>query len=389
VYSYRPTNTLSGTNRTEQFGYVLSDAQPISATVLAFGFMPTRATSQAIQVRPPKGLEGEPKTGNLRLSGLFNVNRPPNAGETSELFARAYIQLRAGDASVNGVPLKLGDDCKSETTLFDAYSYMGDPNMGFVNATDGQTLQVRDLNIPAFSGCGVGEDLSPLLTASISGGANYGRLDAGRWCNPRDGVNCDESGHGPNPDTWTIEPGGDITATASDFSVTGGDSSVSCTQAIAKFHLDAQHWRGIFGLARVEHVYRGCRLHMADGTTVPIDLKQDGESWLRGTSMTSDGLANLRFDGILLDAQVKTDELDCSLRLGSVWNFSLDPPPREVPTNMSGAYSSQTGKLTVPPAQIIVTPSTTCDIPGFTKGRGVNRSGVTFELDPKQRITQP
>ncbi|TDD76559.1 hypothetical protein E1293_27005 [Actinomadura darangshiensis] len=389
VYVYRPSNGVMGTNRVEQFGYIQSSARPLEANVLAFGFMPTRASSEAIQVPPPAAEDGKPVTGNLRISALFNENLPPNDRDDSELFARSYIQLKAGDVSVNGVPLDVGDQCHSKTTLLDAYSYMGNQNMGYLIPSDGQTLQVRELTVPSFSGCGVDEDLSPLLTASISGGANYGLLDAGRWCSPTSGQNCDENGHGFNPETWTISPGGDVTATAHGLSLASGGSSVTCDLVTSKFHLDAQHWRARFALAKTDFSFSGCRLSIVNGTTIPVDLSQDGDSWLRGIQMASDDVVQLRFEGITLDASVKLSEDDdeCRLRFGYASFFP--PPTKELPTSINGNYNIRTGEIEASVSRAYVSPKTTCSIPGFRPTGLVTTSPLVFKVDPIQRITQP
>jgi hypothetical protein len=84
--------------------------------------------------------------------------------------------------------------------------------------------------IPPFHGCGAGENLDPLFTASLSGPGNYIRITQGPICNtnaPLDpGSPCPVQDFG-----WDVEPGGTVTASASPFRMTFSNSAYSCGSA--------------------------------------------------------------------------------------------------------------------------------------------------------------
>ncbi|MFE2731082.1 hypothetical protein [Streptomyces sp. NPDC059349] len=124
---------------------------------------------------------------------------------------RVPLVLRLYDVRVNGTPLEVGPDCRTRGSL-----YSSDPDpaqdtkdhvhlLGTVIRTPptqtGYTLTTggpltTTLTIPAFSGCGVGEDLDALLSASISGPDNFAKQIQGQTCAtevmPRPPAECTE-----------------------------------------------------------------------------------------------------------------------------------------------------------------------------------------------------
>lgn len=91
------------------------------------------------------------------------------------------MSLRIYDVRVNGVPLDVGPNCRTSSPL-DVQMKGTKPEY---TVNDGGILR-GTFKIPPFTGCGVGEDLDSLFTASISGPDtppyNYIKLVQGRPC---------------------------------------------------------------------------------------------------------------------------------------------------------------------------------------------------------------
>lgn len=149
---------------------------PAKATFLTFGFMPTTAT---LEMSEPPGTRLD-----IDSHGFFN-----GTDFVEETTVTSKLSIRAHDALVNGVPLNVGPRCQTATPMDvtlhghspDYTVNTGGPLTGFVT-------------IPPFAGCGVGEDLDPLFTASISGPDNFIKLIQGVPCTrPPDSppLNCD------------------------------------------------------------------------------------------------------------------------------------------------------------------------------------------------------
>jgi hypothetical protein len=96
---------------------------------------------------------------------------------------------------VNGEPLAIGPGCRPVSNVRLTLIGRGDntvPPTGYT-VTTGGPLSGR-LTIPAFTDCGVTENLDPLLTGSISGPGNYVLMTQGKLCGPAD------------PQEWTCPP---------------------------------------------------------------------------------------------------------------------------------------------------------------------------------------
>lgn len=136
---------------------------PSTATFLAFGFMPTTATMQLTEV------------GLVHVIDFLNFNNLSKSFST----ARTLLKLRIYDVKVNGHPLPVGPDCRAVRPLHlllrasSTYSI----NTGGVLAGFAY--------IPRFTGCGVGENLDPLFTGTISGPGNYVKMTQGNLCTPQ------------------------------------------------------------------------------------------------------------------------------------------------------------------------------------------------------------
>jgi hypothetical protein len=139
---------------------------PAKATFLTFGFTPTTAT---IELTQSPGTRVEIDSHSFPFV--------PNEPRRQETTVTSQLSIRVRDVLVNGVPLDVGPHCETVRPLsvtlvgkFPEYAVdIGGPLTG--TAT-----------IPPFSGCGVGEDLDPIFTASISGPGNFMKLTQGVPC---------------------------------------------------------------------------------------------------------------------------------------------------------------------------------------------------------------
>ncbi|MFI0210889.1 DUF6801 domain-containing protein [Streptomyces diastaticus] len=157
---------------------------PARATFLTYGFVPTTATVVLEQ------------TEVMRLESDFYLGDPVKL----DTAIRASLVLRLSDVKVNGTPLDVGSDCRTETPLtshepepdrfpgphivldgFGLAPWEGQPE-GYQLTTGGPLTS--EVTIPAFTGCGTsdGEDLNRLFTAAISGPGNYVKQIQGQTC---------------------------------------------------------------------------------------------------------------------------------------------------------------------------------------------------------------
>lgn len=136
-----------------------------SSTTLAFGFMPITA-----RIR----FSAQPAT-------IVTVKKGSAAATTTIGYAQT---VRVYGVRLNGTPLDVGSDCHTSapaqtvlTGSAPAYNVLGGgPLSGHVD-------------IPAFTGCrgASGEDLDPLITASISGPGNVLDIRQGAVCTSQNG----------------------------------------------------------------------------------------------------------------------------------------------------------------------------------------------------------
>jgi hypothetical protein len=133
---------------------------PAHATFLSFGFMPTSATLQITQI------------------GTLNV---ASVGTTSALkYSRIWSDaaIRIYNVQVNGVPLNVGNNCRTAA-----------PFRLVLTGKPPYTLQqggvlTGTVTIPPFTGCGAGENLDSIFTATVSGPGNFVKLTQGNLCTP-------------------------------------------------------------------------------------------------------------------------------------------------------------------------------------------------------------
>ncbi|MEV3922546.1 DUF6801 domain-containing protein [Actinomadura coerulea] len=394
-------NVFFGPNYYEVRGYFVNQTYPTPATVLGFGFMPTRAVAKTIPTRAPGSGETDPVTGNIRAIQMLDpYSALENAPERQELRASAYVRVKAGSAEVNGVPIALGDKCMTAPTLFSAQGFLGTRRSGPTQYLDGQTIIAEDLEVPAFSGCGVGEDISPILTATVSGSGNYANAASGRWCDVEAGSasNCVD-GAGPLPASFTVKPGGDVTAVAKPFVLAQGDSKLRCDSATMRLHMDRGHWQSRSRLGKGDMSLEGCEVVALDGSVYPVigKVAQEGSLWLNMLfEETGDGKRVMRLNGVTLNAVVDVDGTRCNLRIANTME-SLFGSQIEGPGEIVGTYDNATKTFSIKDhfvagdASVLkVSPDSTCYIPGFTEYSLNFDSGTgDFVFPPALQITSP
>jgi hypothetical protein len=153
---------------------------PVRATFLAFGFVPVTASLQVTELRP------------INIRSVSGATAPPYPITVT---AKTTVAIRISNVVVNGVPLAIGPHCRPVSSAQLTLIGRGDntiPPKGYTVPYGGPLT--GDLTIPAFTDCGVSENLDPLFTGSISGPGNYVLQTQGRLCGPA------------QPKVWTCPP---------------------------------------------------------------------------------------------------------------------------------------------------------------------------------------
>lgn len=156
---------------------------PATSTFLTFGFMPTTAT-----------LELE-LTGPARIDTLAEGPDPVTRRRPETTTSTQEMNLRLYDVEVNGTPLDVGPSCRTVRPV--KLVLTGKGSTGRNPATEGYTVKtggalVGSADIPAFTGCGVTEDLDNVFTAAVSGTGNYTKMMQGALCVDEVPLNCPE-----------------------------------------------------------------------------------------------------------------------------------------------------------------------------------------------------
>jgi hypothetical protein len=139
---------------------------PVQTTFLGFGFVPITATLHVMELKPIK-----------IAVFLHNVVQVKVTTSTE-------VSFRISNVTVNGVPWKsVGSNCRTKTPIHLKLIGTGNASTqrGFWNLLLGGTLG-GTVTVPPFTGCGVGENLNPLFTASISGPRNFDLMTQGSLC---------------------------------------------------------------------------------------------------------------------------------------------------------------------------------------------------------------
>jgi hypothetical protein len=143
---------------------------PVTATFLAFGFVPVSATLHLTELKP---------ISIVSVSGILSLPYPIVVTATTK------ISIRVSGVRVNGVPLAVGAGCRTRspvTLTLVGHGKNTSPPRGYTLPTGGALS--GEVTIPPFIDCGVTENLDPLFTGSISGRGNFVKLTQGRLCAP-------------------------------------------------------------------------------------------------------------------------------------------------------------------------------------------------------------
>lgn len=143
---------------------------PVSATFLAFGFVPVRATIHLTEL------------GTITIVSVSGIAAPPFPITVT---ARSKVLLRVSNVRVNGVRLDVGPGCRPAAPLrlvLVAHGVNTSPPRGYTVPTGGPLS--GKVTIPPFIDCGVTQNLDPLLTGTISGRGNFVKLTQGKLCGP-------------------------------------------------------------------------------------------------------------------------------------------------------------------------------------------------------------
>lgn len=155
---------------------------PASGTFLTFGFMPTTATLEMTQVPPVTNPDGT-RVPNIKSDLAINIAEGSTKGVTA---VSLELMLRLRDVEVNGVPLDVGDNCRTSkpfTLELEGRMTLKDGvQVGYTLVTGGELTGA--VTLPPFSGCGAEEDLDNLFTASLSGVPGYVKQVQGAPCAP-------------------------------------------------------------------------------------------------------------------------------------------------------------------------------------------------------------
>lgn len=323
-----------GTIYVQQRGVALATPRESRATLLGFGFMPTTATVKAEQV---PGQNGD------RLANFRNDLYQPSAtaipdftveDRADRVWARANVSVLATDTSINGVPLDLGPNCRSARNALELKAFLGNDHLGKQPITLGGRYTGR-LTIPPFQNCGVGEDLSPLLTATASGGNNFVSLDSSPWCDPTRGSadpNCvgDPPGPPTTPTTISIRYGGELQTTLSPFKVAirragqTGAKEIVCDSVRVRFKLKKGRWISPFNAGQLSAFdTSGCVIN-PEGVRVTMERVSDFPSNVQVGTFRDNGEVDLNVFGF--QYRVAIPERDCNMLLGDTI-FTFPPTP--------------------------------------------------------------
>jgi hypothetical protein len=166
--------TSVGTGKTPQGDFLLCwtakiTLLPARSTVLTFGFQPTFATMTTTQV------------GTMIVETWQHAGVPMATVTGQENIALSDVTVNCvpaanGTCVGNGAPLDVGPHCRTSTPV--AIDLSGVPPY---QPLVGGPLQ-GVLTIPPFTGCGVTENLDPLLTAPLAGAGDLIRIIQGTPC---------------------------------------------------------------------------------------------------------------------------------------------------------------------------------------------------------------
>jgi hypothetical protein len=149
---------------------VIHGFPPATATFLDFGFMPVTATLQLTEI------------------GTLNIYGVGTGFALSTNTSWAQMNLRIYDVKVNGKPLNVGPDCETSKPLLIGLTGLGSGPHPYSLSGGGPLTGY--VTVPAFSHCGVSENLDDLITGTVSGTDNYSEFTQGPLCDLIQGQVC-------------------------------------------------------------------------------------------------------------------------------------------------------------------------------------------------------
>ncbi|MEV5572508.1 hypothetical protein AB0L06_20890 [Spirillospora sp. NPDC052269] len=374
-------------NYREQWGYALNKPAPSRSVQLSLGFMPTLSVTDMDQVVPPgKDSSGNlyPVTGNVRTDIAPDPTLPSVADDMT--FISSLVGVRVHDVALNGTPLSVGENCRAKPTPLNLSSFTGNDQSGRTVLTLGSTFTGR-VDIPAFTGCGTSEDLSPLFTASVSGPGNYVQLESAPWCRVvTDPSVCASS---EEPTTVSVAPGGQVSLTSKALQMmdSTGTEGVTCDAVTIHMPLRAGHWKQRFLFGKTGTVeYKGCQLTAA-GTTIPVRVTDSGSGKLGMSAVDTneDGTVNMVISGLVPKVSTTLGGKPCTIQYVSSAGGSA--------LGVQGVYDNASHTLTQTSVWQYLPQfgsSTDCQAaanttPGSTGSFTIN----PFVFTPPQKITMP
>ncbi|MEV4252403.1 DUF6801 domain-containing protein [Spirillospora sp. NPDC049652] len=383
--------------------YGVTATTPSTGTALGFGFMPTTATVLTKQVAPP-GASSE--MANLFAdSHLGNVDNPTSF--PIRAFARSFVDLRVGGISVNGTPVDVGKTCHTGALPLDLSADLGNDRVGKLSPQEGGTY-TGSVYVPAFSGCGVGEDLTPLVDATSAGASNFLKIESGRWCptTPESPDSCDS----PEPQAFTVLPGGAVKATAGPFIMRGSsdsyptpdpdhvgdgvwDNTIRCESATFQMHFKRGRYLSRYRIATIDGAnFKKCvRFFNGVSTNVTTVIRGAGLPWtLHMDTQKGPGQWFAMISGVKLDV---TGSDGCS--------FSLNRLSEDLTTDVPGTLSAlefyaDKNRLHIPTAEkdgpslvVGTTPQCALSNPDFQSQANWSFVAADFSFAPYQKITSP
>jgi hypothetical protein len=313
---------------------------PVTATFLAFGFMPVTATIHLTQTTP----------GPIVAVAYQDVGPPPaiNRANVPPFTAVSAVTMSAQltDLKVNGVQLqlKVGSDCRAgpvytpeldtelglpRTLVLAGGNAIGDPLPQYGQAQLGGALAAI-VTIPPFTGCKTpaGENLDPLLTASVSGAGNYLKIIQGPLCDKPLGFpgippSCTKQLLPVDEPLWTVTHGGNYTGTGQVqfFQSSPGATTVTCPGSIAgdiPDHLGPLRDADLGSVTWAKATCTGTSTGRKASTWTLQQSQQQGPAFLdgKGFPYPTPGIVSGNFDDLaLVLTQINGSEPGCTATL--------------------------------------------------------------------------
>ncbi|WP_395110504.1 DUF6801 domain-containing protein [Actinomadura sp. SCN-SB] len=362
---------------------------PAQGAFLGFGFMPVTATVHISQV------QDEPIS-SLAFQPLFTP-----VGEPFSIVATARLSLRLSDVRVNGVPLDVGGNCRTSGHLTSPRSpyrpdravlFGGGPgfkvatpefsNVAFGGAAGGMAT------IPQLTGCVTpsGEDVTPLLNATVAGPDNYMKIIIGPLCMAQSvPANCTNGSQGGDPlkvPHWNVSNGGTYSSSGSVTFRRSNTEIVTCDTDVSGAVPDAVGPpRGNIGTASFS--FRNCT--GPGGSTWQV--VQRGTAGMVGTSYNADTrTVEGKITGIRLQMTgtgVPGTSGPCTAETFGSVSLSYTNPPNARMTLLTGTGGNIGNRI-----QASTCPNIPAPVPG-TRPLPVTFGGV-FDLGSSQiTITSP